>query len=141
MYSSLTSIEESLRPVPIMVYSALIIEDNEGLRIVLAEMLAQLGFSVIGARDGTEAMRLLEGTLPTLITLDINIPGVSGLNVLRHIRQAKGSDQTTVVVLSGDHPTDHAEAAALADMFLVKPVGMGTLVTLAERIMHDPEKT
>ncbi len=123
-----------------MGYSALIIEDNEAFRVVLAEMLTQVGFEVTGARDGTEAMHLLQGNLPDLMTLDINIPGVSGLDILRYIRQVNGGERTTAVVLSGDHPTDHAEAAAIADMFLVKPVGMATLFTLAERIMRDPEK-
>lgn len=124
-----------------MIYWALIVEDNEALRLVLAEMLKEVGFEVMTARDGNQAMMALQGVMPNLITLDINIPGMTGLELLHHIRESRGGRRTTVVVLSGDLPSQHPAEAGLADVFLVKPVGMGELVELAERLIKSTDET
>lgn len=120
---------------------ALIIEDNEALRVVLAEMLEQVGFDVLAAKNGTEALHVLDGVMPDLITLDINIPGASGLTILQRIRLSTGGEFVTVVVLSGDRPSDHPAEAALADVFLMKPAGMAELVRLAERLARSTDAT
>lgn len=124
-----------------MTYWALIIEDSEALRQVFTDMLEHIGFEVMTAKDGTQAINILDGVVPDLITLDINIPGTPGLNVLQYIRESKVAHQATVVVISGDPPDDHAAEAELADVYLMKPVGMGELVKLGQRLMQSSDET
>ena len=120
---------------------ALVIEDNEALRSVMAEMFQSLGLSVLKARDGAEALKILDDFMPDLITLDLHIPDMSGLSVLQHIRQSNGGQRVTVVIVTGDRRIDHPSEIALADLFLQKPVCIKDLVNLAERLVESVSET
>jgi DNA-binding response OmpR family regulator len=120
---------------------ALVIEDNGALQIVLAEMLKQVGFDVLTAKNGHEALAVLDGVMPDLITVDVHIPGASCLEILQHIRQSKDGQLATVVILSGDRPSDHPAEVKLADVYLMKPAGMRELIALAERLAQSSDAT
>lgn len=124
-----------------MVPWALVIEDNEALRSVMAEMFQSIGLNVLTARDGAEALDVLDDFMPDLITLDLHIPDMSGLSLLQHIRQLRGGQRVTVVVVTGDCCADHPSEAKLADMFLQKPVSIKDLVGLTERLIDSVTET
>jgi CheY-like chemotaxis protein len=65
----------------------LLVEDEAGVRLMIASGLARAGYDVIDASDGSAALRLLEeGTLPDILITDIRMPGADGWTVARAYR-------------------------------------------------------
>jgi DNA-binding NarL/FixJ family response regulator len=109
----------------------LCVEDEEELRRDIADELAEVGYAVIEACNGEEALDLLGAARPNLILCDISMPGLNGYEVLKAV-QAKGPDHVDVpfVFLSalGD-PREVVEGKRLgADDYLVKPIDYDLLL-------------
>lgn len=104
----------------------LLVEDDEATRSLIAANLAGHGYAVRAAPDGEEALRLWEGQRPDVVLLDLGLPGMDGLSVIRRIRR---DAQTPIIVLSArDQERDKVEALDLgADDYLAKPIGMAEL--------------
>jgi CheY-like chemotaxis protein len=124
-----------------MGYRALVVEDYEALRMLTAKALSYAGFDVVTAQDGTEAVQCLGGDLPDLLTLDVNIPGVSCLKILETVRQRPGGQRVTIVIISGKRLSELSAEAQLADLVLEKPVGVQELIALGERFTQSLEAT
>lgn len=75
----------------------LVIDDDPDIREVLGDRLESLGYRVVRASDGAEGLDLLERQDPHLVLLDVEMPGMNGLQVLREIRK-RGRDVTVVMV-------------------------------------------
>lgn len=106
--------------------SILLVEDDDRTRRAVASSLEGHGYSVRAAADGEEAMVLWELRRPDLVLLDLGLPGIDGLGVLRRVRR----DATTpVIILSArGEERDKVEALDLgADDYLAKPFGMAEL--------------
>jgi len=99
----------------------LVVDDSERLRRALATGLQASGMVVETAADGQEALELLQVAPFDVVVLDIMMPKVDGLQVLRHVRAARLP--THILVLSArDQVDDRVEALNLgADDYLVKP--------------------
>jgi CheY-like chemotaxis protein len=69
----------------------LCIEDEDDLRIDLAEELASADYNVLQAANGSEALALLENNRPDLVLCDITMPGLGGYDVLKAMREQGGS--------------------------------------------------
>lgn len=65
----------------------LVVDDEDGIRSLLITFFTRKGFKTTGARSGEEALRLLDTEKPTVILLDINMPGMDGLLTLKKIRE------------------------------------------------------
>ncbi len=65
----------------------LVVDDQAGIRALLAEALGVLGYQVQPAASGPEALAYLDRTPPDLVLLDMNMPGMSGLETLRELRR------------------------------------------------------
>ena len=112
--------------------SALIIEDNRDLAIVFSQALQAAGFitGIIG--DGEQALARLAMVTPALVVLDLHMPHVSGLDILRHIRADGRLAETRVIVATADsHVTGGLREQA--DLVLIKPVSFTQLRDLAAR--------
>lgn len=115
----------------------LLVEDdlNDVFLTTTALKEADLGHPVVTAEDGDRAWRLLddEGLEPALVLLDLNLPKVSGLEVLERIRAHKKLSRLRVLVLtSSDEPRDRARARELrADGYLLKPMSLDQYDELA----------
>ena len=79
----------------------LLVEDSRLLRQVGAKILEKAGYSVITAGDGEEALILATTSAPDLILLDMLLPKLSGLEVLKALRQNPTTARIPVVVMSG----------------------------------------
>ena len=102
------------------------VDDEAGiLRLVKLELTAQ-GFRVITAPNSAEALALIEEQRPDIILLDILMPGVSGLELLRSIRERW---QTPVIMLTArDREVDKVRGLSTgADDYIVKPFGADEL--------------
>lgn len=84
-----------------MTSKVLVVDDDTLMRELLKAILKAEGFHVVGeARDGQAAISLLGRLNPDVVCLDVNMPGMSGLEVLKAIQSA--APQTKVVMITGD---------------------------------------
>jgi DNA-binding response OmpR family regulator len=104
----------------------LIVEDNPDVSALLKWIVQRVGADVDVAERGTEALRLYESLEPDLVLLDIDLPGMNGLGVLKRIAagRARGAHDANIVMVSArDSIDDIAEAMDLgARDFVVKPI-------------------
>ena len=106
--------------------AVLLVEDDESLRTEVARNLAGHGYRVLEAGDADEALRRWRYSRPDLVLLDLGLPDLDGLTVLRHIR---GESSTGVIVLSarGEEASKVEALEVGADDYLTKPFGMPEL--------------
>ena len=79
----------------------LIIDDEEDIRTYLSTLLADQGFQTVVAKDGAEAMKILQQEVPDLITLDISMPEKSGVKFFREIKTDDRWKGIPVVIVTG----------------------------------------
>src|SRR5437660_12858352 len=75
---------------------ALVIDDDDGLRAVVASHLADQGYDVVQASDATRALSAIDHTPLDLVVLDVDLPGVDGFDVLRQLRRV--TDAPVIVI-------------------------------------------
>ncbi len=104
----------------------LLVEDDPAARATVAANLAAHGFEVRAVADGEEALRQWELRRPDLILLDLGLPGMDGISVIRRIRREA---PTPILILSArDREPDKVGALdAGADDYLSKPFGLAEL--------------
>ncbi|HUB78413.1 MAG TPA: response regulator transcription factor [Bryobacteraceae bacterium] len=105
----------------------LVVDDDPQIRRVMKATLVGHNYEVVEARTGEDAMETLPKELPNLVLLDMNMPGMGGLETCRAIRT--GSD-TPVIILSVRN-TEKDKVAALdagADDYVTKPFGIEELL-------------
>lgn len=128
----------------------LIVDDDDGIRTTLAEVLGREGFEVACAADGRQAIAQFEARQAQgkagfdLVLLDLMLPGIGGLDVCRHLRR---SDSLTPILMvsARDTETDRVLGLELgADDYLIKPFGLRELVArcraLLRRSQQNPDK-
>ena len=113
--------------------TALIIEDDVGQSIVFSEALKAGGFETEIIRDGEIATQRLAVTTPEVIVLDLHLPHVAGMNILKQIRADARLDKTRVIVATAD-ATLGQQIREQADLVLVKPISFKQLRDLAMRL-------
>ena len=79
----------------------LCVDDEEGILNALRRLIHRLSFPVIAARDGKEAIELIQTKKPDLIILDVHMPKMGGIEVLKWIRENEMAE-IPVVMLTGD---------------------------------------
>jgi DNA-binding response OmpR family regulator len=79
----------------------LIIDDEEDMRIYLQVMFNKAGFDTALANNGEEALEIIDGFTPDLITLDIVMPKKSGINFFNMVRERNDTKELPIIVLSG----------------------------------------
>jgi DNA-binding response OmpR family regulator len=111
----------------------LLVDDEKELVQALAERLELRGFDVRYALSGEEALEILETSLPDLMVLDLKMPGMDGMEVLRHVRRTHPEIQ--VIMLTGHGSEKDAETAWMLGVFdyLQKPVDIAELVSSLKR--------
>jgi CheY-like chemotaxis protein len=115
----------------------LIAEDNGDLRAIFARVFEHSQFNVRVAVDGEETIMQLNESVPDVLILDINMPRVSGLDVLGYIKENPACAAMKTVIVTGNFLAQHEPEAAIAHAFLVKPVSIADLVKLSEQLLAD----
>ncbi len=105
----------------------LVVEDETRLRDVLATSVSELGYPVSGASSGEEASRMMDDDARDIVVLDLNLPGMEGLEFFELIRQRW--PKTQVIILTGLGDLEAAQRAVRLDVvdFLTKPASLGDL--------------
>jgi DNA-binding response OmpR family regulator len=118
-------------------YSVLLVDDEKEYVTTLAERMHMRGFEPEVAFSGEQALEILENSIPDIIVLDLKMPGIDGLEVLRRVK--KSHPQIQVIILTG-HGSERDEAAARrwgAFDHLQKPVDINDLVSVMERAFRQ----
>jgi len=125
--------------------TVLLVEDNEMDVFVIREVLDRCGlsFGLQVAVDGQDALQYLhslaedeKSPCPALVLLDLNLPKVSGIEVLMQLRSASQCDRTRVIVISSSDSESDREAAERlgADAYFRKPAALTAYMELAHVI-------
>jgi two-component system, OmpR family, KDP operon response regulator KdpE len=105
----------------------LVVDDEPQIRRVMRMALSSQGFEVIEARSGEEGLEKFREHLPDLVLLDLNMPGIGGLETCRSIRI--GSEVPIIVLTVRSKEEEKVEALdAGADDYVTKPFGMKELL-------------
>jgi len=118
-------------------YSVLVVDDEEEFVTTLVERLQLRAIDAEGATRGAEALEMLQKKEFDIILLDVKMPGIGGLEVIRRIKAAH--PKTEVILLTG-HSSEEAieegkNAGALE--YLMKPVDIEDLIRLFKRASGD----
>jgi two-component system cell cycle response regulator DivK len=101
----------------------LVVDDHADNRRILRDLLGSVGFEILEATTGEEAVARAEATVPDLILMDIQLPGIDGYEATRRIKTNEALRRIPLIVvtsyaLSGD---DAKALAAGADAYVAKP--------------------
>ena len=115
-------------------HTILIVEDEPGLLDLLSFHVQRGGFTVAQARDGLEALRMLEEIHPHAVVLDLNLPHVTGFRILELIK--RGANPIPVIAVTALSFEEAEEVARKgADAFMTKPVDFDELNRLLHQIL------
>jgi two-component system KDP operon response regulator KdpE len=123
----------------------LVIDDEPPIRRFLRTSLSAQGYSVLEAEDGETGLALLQRNAIDLIVLDLGLPGIGGLDVLKKLREG-GSAVPVIVLSSRDDETGKVTALDIgADDYVTKPFGMDELLAriraaVRHRLQQEGEK-
>ena len=114
----------------------LIVEDEQRMRDLLLRSLTNWGFEASAARSAEEAMRTVDQAPPDIVLLDLNLPGMDGLQFFQALRQKQPEVQG--IVLTGFASIEAAKQAVHMDMveFLTKPCHLGEVEQALDRAMR-----
>jgi DNA-binding response OmpR family regulator len=118
----------------------LIADDEPNIVTSLEFLMRQCHYEVCVARDGEEALELLERFRPDLVLLDVMMPRKSGFEVCRRIRETPGLQAVRVVILSArgrDVEIDKGLALG-ADAYVTKPFSTRELVAKVRELLPEP---
>lgn len=105
----------------------LVIDDEPQLRRAMKATLSSIGYAVAEAKTGEEALAALSELRPDLILLDLNMPGIGGLETCRSIRES--SDVPIIILSVRNNELDKVQALdAGADDYVTKPFGIQELL-------------
>lgn len=102
----------------------MIVEDNEGLRELLADEVSDAGLAVDTAASAEDARRVLDERSPDLVVCDLRLPGASGMDFLRYVRSLHVPPAFIVITAFGSIPQAVEALKAGADNFLTKPLDL-----------------
>jgi two-component system KDP operon response regulator KdpE len=113
----------------------LVVDDEPQLRRAMKATLTDLGYSVIEAKTGEEALEGLRSETPDLVLLDLNMPGIGGLETCRAIRET--SDVPIIVLSVRNTERDKVQVLdAGADDYVTKPFGIQELLARIRAAMR-----
>lgn len=111
----------------------LIADDDRLVRIMLADLLAELGHTAIAAANGAEAVALCASERPDVVVLDLLMPRLSGLDAVRALRQAGSRVPAILLTAISDRSFREMDGAEEVQIRLDKPVTRRALVRALER--------
>ncbi len=113
----------------------LLVEDNEDNRIIYTTVLRHVGFTVIEAHDGAQALALARSERPALILMDISLPEIDGWEVTRILRQEAATRDVPIIALTAHALQDDREKAVKVGFtsYLAKPVEPRAVVAEVRR--------
>lgn len=117
----------------------LLVDDDPGIRETLEILLMSAGYDVATVDNGVSAISHLNRTVPDLLVTDLNMPFMSGLELISHVRSRHPS--VAIVAMSGNYHGDAVPAGVIADRFYLKgQPSRNLLTTIANLIATNPAR-
>lgn len=103
----------------------LLVDDEQGIQLLYSEEFEEEGYDVVAASNGQEALELFNREPPDLVILDINMPGMNGIEVLRRMKEINAG---LPVILSSAYPEYKQDLGAWAsEEYIVKSANLDEL--------------
>jgi len=120
------------------VSTVMVVDDSVTVRKVTTRFLEREGFNVLTAKDGIDAMRMLQDHTPDLMLLDIEMPRMDGFEVTRLVRSTQRLKDLPIVMITSRTGEKHRERALTmgADNYLGKPYQEDVLVDLVRSLLR-----
>jgi len=116
---------------------ALVVDDDPALGHLFATVLREVGITTETLTDGTQTLTKMAERVPDLVTLDLQMPRTSGVDILREIRADERFFNTRVMVITASSQTSYnPDIQELADLVLLKPVTFEQVSNFAGRLLH-----
>lgn len=112
----------------------LIVDDEVSIRTSLSLILTRFGHSVRSAEDGFSALGKIRNEVPDILLSDLNMPGMSGFELLSVVRRRFPAIQ--VIAMSGAFSGDGVPLGVAADAFYEKGTNPGSLLQLVKAMIH-----
>jgi two-component system, cell cycle response regulator DivK len=122
--------------------TVLIVEDNEKNMKLARDVLQAKGYKTLEAVTGEEGVQLAKQHVPDLVLMDIQLPGINGIEAFRQIRADAKTARVPVVALTASvTPTDRsAITSAGFDAFVSKPINLKEFVDTVKRLVEAGKK-
>jgi CheY-like chemotaxis protein len=120
----------------------LVIDDEPDVVSYLTTFLEDEGFSVISARDGPDGIAKARSERPDLITLDITMPGMSGIEVLTVLRRDRDLNPIPIIVITGVASFQRQltfRGVRPPEAFMPKPMDLDLLITNIENLLEQSQ--
>lgn len=116
----------------------LIVEDNEKNMKLARDILCAKGYATLEAVTGEDGVRLAKERVPDLVLMDIQLPGISGIEAYRQLRADPGTATIPVVALTASvTPTDRSQITAAGfDAFVSKPISVREFLETVKRLLE-----
>jgi len=116
---------------------ALVVDDSLSARRSLAEFVKDIGYDVLMARDGIEALEVIEGQKPDIILVDLEMPRMNGLELTSHIRSKTETKDIPVIMITSRSTEKHREMADSAGVnaYLTKPFSEDELLENIQNLL------
>ncbi len=115
----------------------LVVEDNELNMMLFHDLLEVRGYNILQAREGAEALKLARRHRPDLIVMDIQLPGMSGLEVTKWIKEDDALRAIPVVAVTAFAMKGDEEKIRQAgcDAYIAKPMSTSSFLKTIERLL------
>lgn len=114
----------------------LVVDDEEDIRLLYQVELREAGYQVTVAADGHEALRMVQQDRPDLMTVDIKMPGMDGIELLRRVREIYRDLPIIISTAYGDFKYDFGSWAS--DAYLTKSADLAELKEKVRELLGDP---
>ncbi len=118
------------------------VEDDDNIRELVIYTLETTGFPARGFSEGTAFLKALEEETPELILLDIMLPGIDGMEILRKLKSGKKTRNIPVIMVTAKG-TEYDKVIGLdsgADDYVTKPFGMMELISRIKAVLRRSKK-
>ncbi len=116
----------------------LIVEDDPLSMKVASAIIAAQGYHVLQAMDGARGLELARREHPDLIITDVQMPGISGLEVSRHLKADEATRNIPIIVTTSYLLDEKEIRASGCDGFMAKPINTPEFLELIETMMQVP---
>lgn len=113
----------------------MVVDDEENIRFLYKEELMDEGYDVVLAASGQEALDLLADAKPDLLTLDIKMPGMDGIETLRKIKEIDKELPVVLCTAYGQYKQDFSSWAS--DAYVVKSADLAELKSVIKEILEN----
>jgi DNA-binding response OmpR family regulator len=125
----------STGPVADLGETVLIVDDDDLVRDMLVQFFSLRGYRTLGAKDGKESLAIVEKNPPDIILLDLMLPGISGVEVLRRLRAKDFSGQIVIITGSSDEELLQEAWALNPQEVVYKPVDLEKLLAIVQLVL------